>query len=421
MPDDSFGNRLKHAWSVFRNKEPTYVNPTTDIGPGYSTRPDLIRLTLGNERSIVSAVYNRISIDVSSVNLRHVRLDQNGRFISEINSGLNNCLSIEANIDQTGKAFIQDAVLSMFDEGVVALVPVDTTIDPAVSGAFDVQTLRTGRIIEWYPKHVRLSVYNENIGRRDEIVLPKKSVAIIENPLYAVMNEQNSTLKRLISKLNILDAIDIQSGSGKLDLIIQLPYLIKTEARKQQAEARRKDIETQLTGSKYGVAYTDATEKITQLNRPVENNLMKQIEYLTSMLYSQLGLTSAIFDGTADEKAMLNYFNRTVEPILTALTGGMNRTFITKTARSQGQSIEYFRDPFKLVPVSDLANIADSFTRNAILSSNEVRSIIGYKPSSDEDADKLSNKNLNPPNSSSIQQPMKEGSIITNGTEKGNA
>lgn len=414
MPD-SFGARLKHAWSAFRNREPTDYYP--DIGPSSNVRPDRVRLTIGNEKSIISSIYNKISVDVSAVDLRHVRLDQNGRFLEEVTSGLNSCLSLEANIDQTGRAFVQDIVLSLFDEGCIAIVPVDTTINPTISGAFDVQTLRTGKILEWYPQHVRLSVYNEQVGRPENITLPKRSVAIIENPLYSIMNEPNSTLKRLINKLNLLDAIDTQSGSGKLDLLIQLPYVIKTEARKQQAELRRKDIETQLTGSKYGIAYVDGTERVTQLNRPVENNLMAQITYLTSMLYSQLGLSEAIFNGTADEKDMLNYFNRSVEPVLSAIIDGMNRTFLTKTARTQGQAIKYFRDPFKLVPVSQLADIADSFTRNAILTSNEVRAVIGYKPSSEKDADSLRNKNLNP--SDKVNTDTTEGANV-NASEKSN-
>jgi len=348
-----------------------------------------------NERSVIISVYNRIAIDVSAVNIQHVRLDENGRFVETITSGLNDVLTSEANIDQSNRAFIQDIVMSMFDEGVVAVVPVDTTIDPKISGSFDIQTMRTARIISWFPKHVRVRLYNENKGIQEELTLPKSQVAIIENPLYSVMNEPNSTLKRLLKKLSILDAIDEQSGSGKLDLIIQLPYVIKTPARREQAEIRRKDIEIQLSGSKYGIAYTDGTERVTQLNRPAENNLMQQIEYLTKMLYSQLGLTESVFDGTADEKTMLNYNNRTVVPILSAIISEFKRKFLTKTARTQRQSIEYFRDAFSLVPVTELANIADKFTRNEILSSNEVRAVIGYKPSKDPAADELRNKNLN--------------------------
>ena len=392
---EPFGTRLQHAWNAILARDPTKQTAYSDLGYSSSRKPDRIRLTIGNERSIITSVYNRIAIDVSSISIQHVRLDQNGRYIDTVISGLNTCLTLEANLDQTGRAFIQDVVMSMFDEGCVALVPVDTTFNPLVSGTYDIQSIRVGKILEWYPAHVRLQVYNERVGRKEEIVLPKNIVAIVENPFYAIMNEPNSTLKRLIRKLNILDAIDEQSGSGKLDLIIQLPYVIKTPARREQAETRRKDIEMQLAGTKYGIAYTDGTEKVTQLNRPAENNLMTQITYLTSMLYSQLGFTESIFDGTAEEKTVLNYYNCTVEPILSAITDAMKRTYLTKTARSQGQSIIGFREPFKLVPVSQLANIADKFTRNEILSSNEIRAIIGYKPSKDPNAEELRNKNLN--------------------------
>ena len=395
MPEP-LSTRLKHAWNAFRNRDPTQVpSERRDMGYGSYTRQDRVRMHVTNERSVIISVYNRIAIDASAVNIQHVRLDENGRFVETINSGLNEILTSEANIDQSNRAFIQDMVMSMFDEGVVAVVPVDTTIDPKISGSFDIQTMRTARIVSWFPKHVRVRLYNENKGIQEELTLPKSQVAIIENPLYSVMNEPNSTLKRLLKKLSILDAIDEQSGSGKLDLIIQLPYVIKTPARREQAETRRKDIEMQLSGSKYGIAYTDGTERITQLNRPAENNLMKQIEYLTKMLYSQLGLTESVFDGTADEKTMLNYNNRTVVPILTAINAEFKRKFLTKTARTQRQSIEYFRDAFSLVPVTELANIADKFTRNEILSSNEVRSVIGYKPSKDPAADELRNKNIN--------------------------
>lgn len=387
-------NRLQHAWNAFINKDPTYPY-AYNMGGGSSYRPDRLRMTIGNERSIITSVYNRIALDVSSVLIQHVRLDQNGRYLETIKSGLNNALTLSANIDQTGRGLIQDAVMSMFDEGCVAIVPVDTTINPAVTDSFDIETLRTGQILEWYPEHVRIRIYNEKTGKKEDVTLPKKHVSIIENPLYSVMNEPNSTLKRLITKLNLLDSIDQQSGSGKLDLIFQLPYTIKTEARRQQAEQRRKDIENQLAGSKYGIAYTDGTERVTQLNRPAENNLMAQIEYLTSMLYSQLGLTESVFDGTADEKTMLNYYNRTIEPILNAIVDEMKRKYLTKTARTQNQSIIYLRDPFKLVPISELADIGESFTRNEILSSNEMRGIIGYKPSNDPKADELRNKNLN--------------------------
>ena len=386
-------DRIQHAWNAFMNKDPTMR--WRDIGASYSQRPDRPRMTRGNERSIATSVYNRISLDVAAVSIKHVKLDENGRFISTIQSGIHNCFNLEANIDQTGRAFVQDAVMSMLDEGCVALVPVDTTLDPTISNSYDVNTMRTGKIISWYPKHVRVSVYNDNTGIRQEITVPKSTIAIIENPLYAVINEPNSTMQRLIRKLNLLDAIDEQSGSGKLDLIIQLPYVVKTPARKQQAEERRKDIETQLSGSKYGIAYTDGTEKITQLNRAVDNNLMKQIEFLTSMLYGQLGITQTILDGTADEKTMLNYYDRTIEPFVAAITDECKRKFLTKTARSQLQSIIYTRDPFKLVPVSELSEMADKFTRNEILTSNEIRQIIGMKPSSDPKADELRNKNLN--------------------------
>lgn len=391
----SFGSRLKHAWNAFMNRDPT--GGYRGLGTSYSYRPDRPRLSRGNERSIVTSVYNRIALDVAQVGIKHCRLDDNGRFIEEMKSSLNDCLNIEANIDQTGRSFIHDVVMSMLDEGCVAIVPVDTTIDPAKSGSFDIQSMRTGKIIDWYPAHVRVRVYNDRKGEKEDILLPKKSVAIIENPLYAVINEPNSTMQRLIRKLNLLDSIDEQSGSGKLDLIIQLPYIIKTEARRQQAENRRKDIENQLAGSKYGIAYTDGTERITQLNRPVENNLMKQIEYLTSMLYSQLGISQSVLDGTADEKTMLNYNNRTVEPIISAIVDEMKRKFLTKTARSQRQTIAFFRDPFRLVPVNDIAEIADKFTRNEILTSNEIRQIIGMKPSDDPKADQLINSNISQP------------------------
>jgi hypothetical protein len=391
----TLGTRLKHAWNAFFNKDPTdyYKN----VGTSYTYRPDRPRLTRGNERSIVTSVYNRIALDASSVSIQHVRLDKNNRFLSVIDSGLNSCLTVEANLDQTGRAFIQDIVMSMLDEGSVAIVPVDTTFNPEITGSYDILSMRTGQILEWYPSHVKVRVYNEKTGRKEDIVVPKSTVGIVENPLYAVINEPNSTMQRLIRKLNLLDVVDEQSSSGKLDLIIQLPYVIKTDARRQQAEKRRQDIADQLAGSKYGIAYTDGTERITQLNRPVENNLMKQIEYLTSMLYSQLGITQSILDGTADDKTMLNYYNRTIEPILSAIVDEMKRKFLTKTARSQLQSISFFRDPFKLVPVSDISEIADKFTRNEIMTSNEIRQIIGMKPSDDPKADELRNKNLSQP------------------------
>lgn len=393
---DSIGSRLKHAWNAFFNKDPTPTN--WDRGSAYAYRPDRPRLTRGNERSIVTAVYNRIALDVSALIMKHCYLDVNGRYSKDADSKLNRCLTIEANIDQTARAFKQDIVMSMLDEGCVAVVPVDTTFNPNVTGSYDIDTMRTGKILEWRPTTIKVRVYNEQTGEKEDIVVPKSVAAIIENPLYAVINEPNSTMQRLIRKLNLLDAIDEQSGSGKLDLIIQLPYIIKTNARRQQAEQRRKDIEMQLSGSKYGIAYTDGTERITQLNRPIENNLMKQIEYLTSMLFSQLGITQSILDGSADEKTMLNYNNRTVEPIASAIVDEMKRKFLTKTAISQNQTIMYFMDPFKLVPVSNLADIADKFTRNEILSSNEVRQIIGMKPSEDPKADQLINKNIAQPN-----------------------
>lgn len=393
----SFGSRLKHAWNAFIGTDYTTYQ---DVGPGYSSRPDRIRLTRGNERSIITSVYNRIALDVAALNVQHIRLDENGRFLSVIQDGLNTCLTVEANIDQTARAFIQDIVVSMLDEGCVAIVPVDTTYDPSVTGSYDIQTMRVGKILDWYPQYVRVRLYNERTGTKENILVPKSTVAIVENPLYAVVNEPNSTMQRLIRKLNLLDVIDEQSGSGKLDLIIQLPYVIKTEARRQQAENRRKDIEAQLSGTKYGIAYADGTERITQLNRSVNNNLMSQIEYLTSMLYSQLGITQSILDGTADEKTMLNYNNRTIEPIISAIVDEMKRKFLTKTARSQSQSISFFRDPFKLVPVNDIAEIADKFTRNEIMTSNEIRQVIGMKPSDDPRADELRNKNLSAPSES---------------------
>lgn len=395
----SFGSRLKHAWNAFTgNVQMNY----RDLGMSYSYRADRPRLTRGNERSIVTSVYNRIALDVAALNFQHIRLDENGRFLSVIEDGLNNCLTLEANIDQTARSFIQDVVISMFDEGSVAIVPVDTTTDPNVSGSYDIQTMRVGQILDWYPQYIRVRLYNEQTGKKEDIVVPKSATAIIENPLYAVINEPNSTMQRLIRKLNLLDVIDEQSGSGKLDLIIQLPYVIKTEARRQQAENRRKDIENQLSGTKYGIAYTDGTEHITQLNRSVNNNLMSQIEYLTSMLYSQLGITQSILDGTADEKTMLNYNNRTIEPIASAIVGEMKRKFLTKTARSQLQSISFFRDPFKLVPVNEIAEIADKFTRNEIMTSNEIRQVIGMKPSDDPRADELRNKNLSAPSEDKV-------------------
>ena len=399
--------QIRHGWNAFLNRDPTgnYRN----IGPEYSYRPDRPRLTRGNERSIVTSVYNRIALDVASIDIKHCKLDENGRFISVVNSALNNCLTLEANIDQTSRAFIQDIVMSMLDEGCVAIVPIETDIDPNSTDSYKIFSMRTGKILGWYPSHVKVRVYNENTGRKEDIIVPKKSVSIIENPLYAVINEPNSTMQRLIRKLNLLDVIDEQSGSGKLDLIIQLPYTVKSDLRKQQAESRRQDIERQLTGTKYGIAYTDATEHITQLNRSVDNNLMKQIEYLTSMLYSQLGITQSVLDGTADEQTMLNYNSRTVEPIISAIVDEMKRKFLTKTARTQLQTISFFRDPFKLVPVNNIAEIADKFTRNEILTSNEIRQIIGMKPSDDPKADKLINSNISQPAEEVIEQPNEGG------------
>lgn len=389
-------DRLQHAWNAFtNNRDPTYNY--RDIGASYSYRPDRVRFSRGNEKSIVNSVLNRMALDVAAIDIRHVRLDENGRYLEDIDSGLNNCLSLEANMDQSSRSFMQDVVMSMFDEGKVALVPVDTSLDPRQTTGFDILSLRTGQILEWYPAHIKVRVYNDRTGQKQDLTLPKSQVGIVENPFYSVMNEPNSTLQRLIRKLNLLDTIDEQSGSGKLDLIIQLPYLIRTEAKRRQAEDRRKDIEDQLAGSKYGIAYTDATERITQLNRPVENNLMKQIEYLTSMLYSQLNITQSVLDGTADEKTMLNYNNRTVEPIISAIVAEMKRKFLTKTARSQKQSIIFFRDPFRLVPVENIAEIADKFTRNEIMTSNEIRQIVGMKPSDDPKADKLINSNISQP------------------------
>lgn len=405
-------DRIKHGWNAFRNKDPT---PGWNIGTGYSVRPDRPRFGRGNERSIATSIYNRIALDVAAISIRHVRLDEQGKYSSDIDSGLNECLCTSANIDQTGRAFIQDIVMSMLDEGCVAIVPVDTSFDPLSSGTFDINSLRTGKILDWYPEYVRVRVYNEKSGNKEDVLLPKKLVGIIENPLYAVCNEPNSTFSRLTRKLVLLDGIDEQSGSGKLDLIIQLPYVIKSEARKQQAEMRRKDIEDQLSNSKYGVAYTDGTEHITQLNRPIENKLMKQIEYLTQLFYSQLGVTQSVMDGTADERVTLNYYNRTIEPIVSAIADEMKRKFLTKTAISRGESIMCFRDPLKLVPVNDLAEIADKLTRNEIISSNEVRQAIGMKPSDDPKADKLVNSNISQPQESREPQPsIEEGGEIQN-------
>lgn len=394
-----FFTRFQNAWNAFIGRDPTnrFLYNENWSG-GYSYRPDRSRMNYGNERSIISSIYNRISVDCAAITIQHVKTDENNRYLETISSKLNNCLTLDANLDQTGRALIQDIVLSMFDEGCVAVVPTDTSTNPNKTDSYDILALRTGRITEWFPYYVRVEVYNENTGQKQQIMMNKKDVAIIENPLYAVMNEPNSTLRRLIRKLNLLDAVDEQSSAGKLDLIIQLPYTIRTDQRRKQAEDRRKDIENQLAGSKYGIAYADATEHITQLNRPVENNLMNQVQYLTSMLYSQLGLTENIFNGTADEQTLLNYYNSTVEPILSAITDEFKRKFLTKTARTQHQSIMFFRDPFKLVPINNIAEIADKFTRNEILTSNEIRGIIGFKPSDDPKADRLINSNLNQSN-----------------------
>lgn len=400
-----FFTRFQNAWNAFIGRDPTnrFLYNENWSG-GYSYRPDRSRMNYGNERSIISSIYNRISVDCAAITIQHVKTDENNRYLETISSKLNNCLTLDANLDQTGRALVQDIVLSMFDEGCVAVVPTDTSVDPNRTDSYDILALRTGRITEWFPYYVRIEVYNENTGLKQQIMMNKKDVAIIENPLYAVMNEPNSTLRRLIRKLNLLDAVDEQSSAGKLDLIIQLPYTIRTDARRKQAEDRRADIEKQLAGSKYGIAYADATEHITQLNRPVENNLMNQVQYLTSMLYSQLGLTENIFNGTADEQTLLNYYNSTVEPILSAITDEFKRKFLTKTARTQHQSIMFFRDPFKLVPINNIAEIADKFTRNEILTSNEIRGIIGFKPSDDPKADQLINSNLNQSNEEISEQ-----------------
>lgn len=399
--ESTIGSRLKSAWNAFMNRDPTYNY--RNIGVGYGYRPDRPRFTRGNERSIVTSIYNRLSLDTAAISINHCKLDDNDRFSSIIDSGLNKCLNLGANIDQTGRAFIQDVAMSMFDEGVVAVIPVDTTCDPNITDSYDILSMRTGQIIEWYPRHVRVRAYNDRVGKKEDILLPKDDVGIIENPFYSVMNEPNSTAQRLKRKLSLLDVTDENTASGKLDLIIQLPYVIKSEARRRQAEERRKDIESQLAGSKYGIAYADGTERITQLNRPVENNLMKQIEYLTTTLYGQLGLTQSIMDGTADEKTMLNYYSRTIEPIVAAIVNELKRKFLTKTARSQKQTILYFRDPFKLVSVNDIAEIADKFTRNEIMTSNEIRQIVGMKPSDDPKADELVNSNISQPEESPKQ------------------
>ena len=414
------GNRLQHAWNAFMNsRDPTYDNYS---GSGYTYRPDRPKLSRGNERSIVAAIENRIAIDVASLNVWHCKLDKNGMLEEILKSGLNNCLTTEANIDQTSRAFLFDTALSMLDEGVAAIVPQETTLNPKITGSYDINSMRTGKVIQWKPNHVQIRMYNEFTGEKEDIWLPKKVVAIVENPFYAVMNEHNSTLQRLIRKLNLLDVIDEQNGSAKLDLIIQLPYQVKSDLRKQHAEDRRKSIKDQLTNDQYGIAYVDSTEKITQLNRPVENNLMGQIEYLTRMLYSQLGITEGILDGTADEQTQLNYINRTVEPIISAIVDEMKRKFLTKTARSQGQTIVFYRDPFKLVPLNNVADIVDKFTRNEVMTSNEVRQKMGLMPSKDPKADELINSNIRQPDdynrqNQNVTEDQEEGGSIQNGTE----
>ena len=411
------GTRLQHAWNAFVNNK----DPTNYLGGGYLYRPDRPRFTRGNERSIVTSIYNRIALDVADTTIIHARLDEEGRYKETIDSALNRCFTLEANIDQTGRAFVQDVVMSMFDEGCVAIIPVDTTFNPSITGSYDITSMRTGKIVEWFPDRIKVKVYNDRTGEKADIIVPKSTTAIIENPFYSVMNEPNSTMQRLIRKLVLLDAIDEQSGSGKLDLIVQLPYVIKSPARKQQAEDRRRDIEDQLSGSKYGIAYTDGTERITQLNRPVENNLMKQIEYLTDTLYWQLSLTQAIMDGSADEKTMNNYYSRTVGLIVSVIVDECKRKFLTKTARTQKQSIVYFRDPFKLASINEIAEASDKFTRNEIMSSNEIRQKIGLKPSDDPKADELRNSNLNHPeeNEKTDETPIDE-SIETINEEGGN-
>lgn len=409
MPE-SFGSRLKHAWNAFLNRDPTdEYRPVYRGEVSYGTRrPDRPRLTRGNEKSIVTAIYNRIAMDVASITINHVRLDENDRYKETIKSSLNSCLTLAANKDQTGRSFIQDVVMSMLDEGAAAIVPVDTTLDPKITGGYDIDSMRVGKIVQWYPDHVRVEIYNDRRGLKEEITLPKSMVAIVENPLYSVMNDEQSVLKRLVRKLNLLDVVDEHNGSNKLDLIIQLPYVVRGQLRRKQAEDRRQDIINQLSNSEYGIAYTDGTERVTQLNRPVENNILKSVEYLTNMLYGQLGISQAVMDGTADEKQTLNYNNRTIEPIISAIVDSMKWKFLTKTARSQGQSIMFFRDPFKLVPVENVAEIADKFTRNEIMTSNEFRQVIGMKPSNDPKADELRNANISAPAEDRTAQPSIE-------------
>ena len=412
----NIGNRLKHAWNAFLNRDPTYYSRS--LGTAYSLRPDRPRFSRGNERSIITAIFNRISLDVAGITIRHCRLDSNGRYLVDENSNLNNCLNLEANVDQTSRAFIQDVVMSMLDEGCVAIVPTDMKLDPSDTNTYDILKMRTGKIIDWYPAHVKVRVYNEAKGEKEDIILPKRQVGIIENPLYAIVNEHNSAMHRLKKKLSLLDTTDEKTASGKLDLIIQLPYSIKSQTRRQHAEDRRKELEDQLSDGKYGIAYTDGSEKIIQLNRPIDNNLMSQIEYWTNMVYGQLGITQSIMDGTADEKTMLNYNNRTIEPIISAIVDEMKRKFLTKTARSQNQTIMYFRDPFKLVPVNDIAEIADKFTRNEIMTSNEIRQVVGMKPSNDPKADQLINSNISQPNDG-YQEMANPDNVIKNYEEGG--
>lgn len=407
--DLTFGSRIKHAFNAFMNRDPTpdYRN----IGPGYSVRPDRPRFTRGNERTIVTSIYNRIAIDVASINISHCRIDDDNRFVGAISSSLNNCLNLEANIDQTGRAFMQDVVMSMLDEGSVAIVPVETTFDPSQTTSYDILSMRTGKILEWHPNHVKVRVYNDRTGEQKEIMLRKDQVAIVENPLYAVINEHNSTMQRLMRKLSLLDSMDERTSTGKLDMIIQLPYVIKSEARRKEADRRRTELEKQMSGSTYGIGYIDGTERIVQLNRPLDNNLLKQVEYLTTQLYSQLGITQAILDGTASEQELLNYHSRTIEPIISAIVDEMKRKFLTKTARSQKQTIMFFKDPFKLVPLNTLANVAGVFTMNEIITANEVRQIIGMKPSDDPKADQLVNSNINQTGMMPMEPepPMEEG------------
>lgn len=401
----SLTNRIRHAWNAFRNRDPTRLD-TYHYGMGSGYNPSQVRLAITNERSIIASIYNRIAIDAAAIDIRHVRVDQNGRYTDIVDDDLNQCLVTSPNLDQTPRSFRQDVVLSMFDEGHIAIFPADCDLDPIQTGSYKIFELRRGRVLEWYPEMVRIEAYNPSSGQTEQLLMPKKITAIVENPLYAVMNGPNSTLQRLIAKLNILDAIDKQSGSGKMDLILQLPYSTRQEMQRERAEKRRKDIEMQLVDSKYGIAYIDAAERITQLNRPIENNLLSQIEYLTNQLYSQLGITPGVMDGTASEQEMLNYNNRTIEPCVAAIADEMNRKFLTKTARTQGQRVMYFRDPFKLAPVSQIAEIADKFTRNEILSSNEVRALMGFRPSEDPRADELRNSNISASKDQRSEEPI---------------